>query len=43
MIINKIQQSCIHFVANKPFGSLLEISATNPIFFKNIQLKVSSH
>ena len=24
------------FVANKPFGSLLEISPTNHIFFKNI-------
>ena len=39
MIINKIQQSCIHFVANKPFGSLLEISATNPIFSKTFNSK----
>ena len=28
------------FVPNKPFGSLLEISPTNHIFFKNIQLRV---
>ena len=28
------------FVPNKPFGSLLEISATNHIFLKNIQLRI---
>ena len=28
------------FVPNKPFGSLLEISPTNHIFFKNIQLRI---
>ena len=27
------------FVPNKPFGSLLEISPTNRIFFKNNQLR----
>ena len=28
------------FVPNKPFGSLLEISPTNHIFLKNIQLRI---
>ena len=28
------------FVPNKSFGSLLEISATNHIFFENIQLRI---
>ena len=34
MITNKIQESCIRFFPNKPFGSLLEISPTNHIFLK---------
>ena len=28
------------FVPNKPFGSLLEISPTNHVFFENIQLRI---
>ena len=28
------------FVPNKPFGSLLEISPTNQVFFKNIWLRI---
>ena len=32
MIINKIQEFCIHLF--QPFGSLLEISPTNHIFWK---------
>ena len=28
------------FVPNKPFGSLLEISPTNHVFFENIQLGI---
>ena len=28
------------FAPNKPFGSLLEISSTNHIFFKSIQLRI---
>ena len=31
------------YIPNKPFGSLLEISQTNHIFLKNIQLKISKH
>ena len=31
------------FVPNKPFGSLLEISPTNQIFLKNIQLRIPRH
>ena len=29
------------FVPNKPFGSLLEVSPTNHIYFKNIQFRIS--
>ena len=28
------------FVLNKPFGSSLEISPTNHVFFENIQLRI---
>ena len=34
MIINKIQESCIHLFQKTPFRSLLEISPTNHIFLK---------
>ena len=39
-IVNKIQESLYTFVSNKPFGSLLEISATNHTFLKTKQLNI---
>ena len=41
IVNNDYQQDSIilyTFVPNKPFGSLLEISPTNHVFFENIQL-----
>ena len=32
MIIDKIQEPCIHFVPNKSFGQLLDISPKNFTF-----------
>ena len=39
-IVNKIQESLYTFVSNKPFGSLLGISATNHTFLKTKQLNI---
>ena len=42
MIIRKIQQSCINFFYNKPFGGLLEIYPANHIFPKTFNSEYSN-
>ena len=41
MIINTIQDSCTHFVPNKSFGQLLDISPKNLVFLKTFNSELS--